>query len=134
MNERLIREELSALAARPGVQACALVEGSSGLVWHASGLVHVEQRVWESAIDHWRLHRRMGENFEFLGGLGAAVMYHLNAMLVIFPCSERIELLVVCVASNRSVNWRDWQDHARAMGERLTRTTSDGEAPQPASL
>jgi hypothetical protein len=120
MNERLIQQELSALAAHPGVQACALVEGSSGLVWQASGNVAIEPQVWEAAVDHWRLHRRMSQHFEFLGELGAAVMYHQHAMLVVFPCAERIELLVVCIATNRSVNWRAWQEHARVMGERLT--------------
>jgi hypothetical protein len=122
MNERLVQEELKALAAHPGVQACALVEGSSGLVWHATGSRPVAQPLWEAAIDYWRLHRRMSTHFEELGALGAAVMYHLNAMLVILPCADEGELLVVCIAQHRSVNWRAWQQRVREMGGRFTNT------------
>jgi hypothetical protein len=122
MNEGLIKAELKALADQPGVLACALVEGSSGLVWHATGGVAVAQPLWEAAIDYWRLHRRMSTHFQALGDLGAAVMYHLHAMLVILPCAEQGELLVVCIASHRSVQWREWQQRVRELGVRLTGT------------
>jgi hypothetical protein len=120
MNEKIIQEELASLAAEPGVQACALVEASSGFVWHAAGHVTVAAPLWEAAIDYWRLHRRMSGHFSALGELGAAVMYHQLAMLVVLPCATQEELLVVCIASHQSVAWRPWQQRVVQMGQRIT--------------
>jgi hypothetical protein len=120
MNEKIIQEELASLAALPGVQACALVDAGSGFVWHAVGQVTVAPPLWEAAIDYWRLHRRMSEHFSALGELGAAVMYHRLAMLVVLPCDTQEELLVVCVASHQSVAWRPWQQRVVLMSQRLS--------------
>jgi hypothetical protein len=87
---------------------------------HATGGGAVAQLLWEAAIDYWRLHRRMSTHFEALGDLGAAVMYHVHAILVILPCAEQGGLLVVCIASHRSVQWRQWQQRIRELGARLT--------------
>ncbi len=119
MKEQILREELGSLAALNGVKSCALVDSQSGLVWHAVGTEPADQPLWEAAIDYWRLHGRSNAHFAALGELGAAVLYHRNAVLAIIPCAARSELLVVCIASHQGMDWRDWQRRVRAMGARL---------------
>ncbi len=119
MKKRIVEQGLNELAAAPGVRGCALVDSGSGLVLHAVGTWPGEQPIWEAAIDYWRLHQRMNVHFVGLGDLGAAVMYHVGGVLAILPCSVAQELLVVCVAEHRSVDWKRWQNSVRAMGENL---------------
>lgn len=119
VKEQILRDELGALAALGGVKSCALVDSQSGLVWHAAGREPAEETLWEAAIDYWRLHGRSNAHFAALGDLGAAVLYHRNAVLAIIPCAAQSDLLVVCVASHQGVDWRDWQRRIRAMGSRL---------------
>ena len=120
MKEKILREELGALAALEGVESCALVDSQSGLVWHAVGTEPAAEPLWEAAIDYWRLHGRSNAHFAALGELGAAVLYHRNAVLAIIPCAAQSDLLVVCIASHHGMDWRDWQRRVRAMGERLS--------------
>lgn len=119
MKKHIVEEGLNELAAAPGVRGCALVDSESGLVLHAVGSWPGEQPLWEAAIDYWRLHQRMSVHFAGLGDLGAAVMYHFGGVLAILPCSATGELLVVCVAENKSVDWSSWQRNVRRLGERL---------------
>ena len=119
VKEQILRDELGALAALGGVKSCALVDSQSGLVWYAAGREPAEETLWEAAIDYWRLHGRSNAHFAALGDLGAAVLYHRNAVLAIIPCAAQSDLLVVCVASHQGVDWRDWQRRIRAMGSRL---------------
>ena len=119
VKEKILSEELGALAALEGVKSCALVDSQSGLVWHAVGTEPAAEELWEAAIDYWRLHGRSYTHFAALGELGAAVLNHLHAVPAIIPCAARSDLLVVCIASHQGMNWRDWQRRVRAMGERL---------------
>ena len=119
MNEQILREELGVLAALNGMKACALVDSHSGLVWHSVGGEAVDQTLWEAASDYWRLHGRSNAHFASLGELGAAVLYHRQAVLAIVPCAGRSDLVVACIASHQGVDWREWQRRVRAMGNRL---------------
>lgn len=98
------------LDSTPGVTGCALVDGSSGLVWHRCGQeTDNGEPLWEAAVDYWRLHGRLQPHFSSLGQLGAAVMYHQNGILAILPCMREPDLLVVCRADHQAVDWRHWQ-------------------------
>lgn len=119
MKETVLQQELSALVALNGVSACALVDSNSGLVWHAVGSQPEGEPLWEAAIDYWRLHSRSNAHFAVLGELGAVLLYHRKGVLAIIPCTAKVELLVVCIASHKGVDWVAWQRNIRAMAERL---------------
>jgi hypothetical protein len=118
MKSGLIEQEVRRLAAEPGVWACALVEGGSGLVLSVAGTA-IDGRLWEAAVEYWRLHMRMTANFVRLGELYAAVMHHHVGKLVLLPCGADSDLLVVCVADHRGVDWTHWQLAVRRMAARL---------------
>lgn len=119
MNPRVVADALDAMAARPGIVGCALVDPATGLVWQASGRVAVAEPTWEAAVDYWRLHGRQRSHFEALGELAAAVMYHRGGVLAMFPCCADPELLLVSLGEHRGVDWADWQRRTRALGQRL---------------
>lgn len=114
MGQRIINAMQALLDATEGVQACALVEAHSGLVWHRCGEQPPEdQLLWEAAIDYWRLHERSSRHFASLGPLEAAALHHRQGVLAIFPCRHDTELLMVCRANHRGVDWRGWQQQIR---------------------
>ncbi|MDO9352298.1 MAG: hypothetical protein Q7T55_01295 [Solirubrobacteraceae bacterium] len=121
MNLEPITHELDRMAGTPGIVGCALVEAATGLVWHTSGHAPTGERVWEAAIDYWRLHERQKEHFTVLGPLGAAVMYHARGVLAVLPCSTDPEVLVVTSAAHRGVDWTAWQRRVRALGGLMQR-------------
>lgn len=114
-------EQLRALLARhPGIRGCALVDLDSGLVWHKEPLEE-SHGLWEAAVDHWRLHRRLSRHFEPLGEAGAIVTYHRGATMAMLPCVPDPEVILICVAAPSAVDWKAWQDEARALGHSLLR-------------
>lgn len=118
MKERIIKDAMQALASTRGVEACALVDSGSGLVWHAEGAA--EQPLWEASIDYWRLHCRTSAHFEPLGELRAAVMYHRHKVLALLPCGGADQgLVVVCIAAHVNVDWSDCQRRVRLLGADL---------------
>lgn len=119
MNAAFIERRVSELAASEGVLAVALVESSSGLVWHAAGGTTMAPSLWEASIDYWRLYQRNQAHFRDLGELGAAVLYHHGGMLAVMPCDAKADLFVVCFARHQSVNWMHWQAEVRAFGAQL---------------
>lgn len=103
-----------------GVTGCALVDGSSGLVWHRCGDATLNgDPLWEAAIDYWRLHGRLRQHFSSQGELGAVVLHHRNGVLAILPCLRDPDLLVVCRAEHGAVDWRAWQHRIGSLGRAL---------------
>jgi len=119
MNSRRIRTELARMALQPGIEGCALVEAATGLVWHASGFSAQAERIWEAAVDYWRLYERQKAQFVGLGPLGAVATYHTEGMLVVLPCCTDPDVLLILHASHRSVDWISLQRMARALGSLL---------------
>lgn len=121
MNDRQINERLAALLAQsPQVQACALVEAASGLVWARAGALDTTEPLWEAATEYWRLHTRLAPHFGSLGPLGAAVLYHHHKLLVVMPCASEPELLLTCVATPKAVDWKAWRALALQLGTALS--------------
>jgi hypothetical protein len=116
MQIEVIEKEIKALISEPGVQASALLDGGSGLIWCSASDGAVKLPNWEAAVDYWRLHHRMREHFVSLGELGAAVMYHQKAVMAVFPCARRDDLLVACIAKHSGVDWAAVQRRVRALG------------------
>lgn len=119
MNSQRLAQEVARMAAQPGIVGCALVDAGTGLIWHASGGGPEAERVWEAAIDYWRLHDRQKLNFAGLGALGAAVMYHAGGVLAVLPCCSAPEVLLVSHGQHRNVDWGLWQRMARELGAHI---------------
>jgi len=119
MNSAKITAEIDLIAAQPGIIACALVDAGTGLVWHASSNSPNAEHLWEAAVDYWRLHDRQKVHFAGLGALGAAVMYHADGVLAVFPCCSEPAVLFVSHGEHRNVDWIAQQRMARALGERV---------------
>ncbi|HEY9023105.1 MAG TPA: hypothetical protein VIP05_02315 [Burkholderiaceae bacterium] len=114
-----IRTELERMAHQPGIEGSALVEAATGLVWYASGGGAHAQRVWEAAVDYWRLYERQKEQFAVLGPLGAVAMYHVEGILVVLPCCVDPDLLLILHGGHGCVDWRALQRMTRALGSLL---------------
>jgi hypothetical protein len=119
MKQRLIHEAVESLASAQGVRACALVDGDSGMIWHAVDGGVSRESVWEAAIDFWRLHRRNQDHFAELGDLGAVLLHHTGGVLAMLPCAAHEDLLLICVAEHGSVKWLEWQRRVRDLAENL---------------
>jgi len=119
MNMQHVIAEMDRMAAHPGILGCALVDATTGLVWHASAGAPDAERVWEAAVDYWRLHDRQKLHFAGLGILAAAVMYHANGVLAVFPCSTDPDVLLVAHGRHRGVDWIAWQCMVRTLGRLL---------------
>ncbi|MEP6501776.1 MAG: hypothetical protein ABJD97_00470 [Betaproteobacteria bacterium] len=123
MRSQQIQADLARMALQPGIAGCALVEARTGLVWHASGQSAQAERVWEAAVDYWRLYERQKTQFTALGPLGAAVMYHTEAMLVVLPCCADPDVLLILHGEHGVVDWIALQRMARELGA-LLRTSN----------
>ncbi|MBW8831346.1 MAG: hypothetical protein JF606_18370 [Burkholderiales bacterium] len=119
MNSHQLSSELDIIAAQPSIIGCALVDASTGLVWHARGGVPKAELIWEAAVDYWRLHDRQKLHFAGLGALGAAVMYHTLGVLAVFPCCSDPDVLLVSHGQHQGVDWIALQRKARALGDLL---------------
>jgi len=117
MNARRVASELARMASHPGIVGCALVDATTGLVWHSSGAGANTERMWEAAVDYWRLHDRQKTHFADLGVLAAAVMYHSEGVLAIIPCSSNPDLLLISQGRHGAVDWTAWQRMARGLGK-----------------
>jgi len=116
MPHRIAEHLQRMLDSTEGVVACALVDATSGLVWHRCGPESAgDETLWEAAVDYWRLYGRQRGHFEVLGELGAAVMYHQHGVLAVLPCRHETELLMVCRAEHQAVDWRGWQRRVRKL-------------------
>jgi len=72
MNLSRLSAELDLMVAEPGIVGCALVDANTGLVWHArarNGVANAD-RLWEAAVDYWRLHDRQSLHFAYAAALG----------------------------------------------------------------
>ena len=127
MKQAIIQAELDALSKAPGVNSCAMVDSSSGLVLHAVGEHAANEPVWEAAIDYWRTYFRVKPHFDgasSFGSLHAIATYHTHATLVLLPCPTQADVVVVCVASGKGVDWSDWQRRVRRLDQRLQGTAA----------
>jgi len=108
------------MAGQPGIEGCAMVEAATGFVWHASRGGARAERVWEAAVDYWRLYERQKEQFAVLGPLGAVAMHHVAGVLVVLPCCRDPDVLLILHGGHGGVDWRSLQRMTRALGQLLT--------------
>lgn len=112
-----LAQAVGALAQRPGIRGCALVEAGSGMVWTAHGDLADNTSLWEAASDHWRLHGRNAAHFGSLGGFIAVALYHAEGLVALFRCATDPELLFIAVGQHRAVDWPTLQRMGMRVGE-----------------
>ncbi|RZJ07520.1 MAG: hypothetical protein EOO54_23415 [Haliea sp.] len=104
---------LGELAAFGGIRGCSLVEADSGLVVDSAGDFPDVKNLSEAAVEFWRVHARVKDNFTALGSLNLAMMAFQNGWLAVTACPSDTGLLLVAVARSQSVDWPGWLRHAR---------------------
>ena len=119
MRQRLIACALKRVAEVPGIQACALVDGASSLVWETSGGADGMARAWEAAVDYWRLYLRLQPQFGVLGEMRVAMMHHVDGVLGVLPCRGESKLVVVCLAAHHGVDWTACQRRVRQLAKHV---------------
>ncbi len=107
-SESPIRAQLLAIAMMEGVQGCALVEVSTGLVWHATGRQDDLTHIAEAATDHWRNHQRHESSYRSLGALQAQVLMFAAQRITIVACGRDLVLILFSDSVDR-VDWTAWK-------------------------
>lgn len=120
MNRQQVIAEMDRLAAHTGIFGCALVDAASARVWHASAPACTGP-AWEEAVEHWRLQAPNQLHFAGLGIRAAAVTYHANGVLAVFPCASDPEVLLVVHGRHRGVDWLALHCMVRTLGRLLHR-------------
>jgi hypothetical protein len=90
VNTQNISAELARMALTPGVEACALVDAATGMVYLSAGGHPGIDAIAEAASDYWRMHGRNGTPFASLGPLQAISMIHQDGVLSLMPCGNGI--------------------------------------------
>jgi hypothetical protein len=110
-----IRLALQELAAASAVQGCALVEVTSGMVWHSAGhWAHIEQQA-EAAIEFWRIQDRQAAHFAHLGTLRSSIYFFSAGSVALLPCPGRTPLVLVCVAERTGMDWGQWMQKLKPL-------------------
>ena len=107
-NTAQVMAHLQALADFPGIDGCALVETATGMVWHAAGNYPELERIGEAAVEFWRIQDRLTAHLSTLGTLKSAAYSFSSRVVALFPCSEKADLVLVCVAAKGNVGWQAW--------------------------
>lgn len=118
ISAEILRAEMDAIAAMPGLQGCALVEIDAGMVWHAAGDIADVQKIAEASSDYWRLYQRQRVHFEHLGELRAQVLMHSQVRITMLPCGKGT-LLIALSREQDAVDWAQLQKKALGLKHRV---------------
>ena len=108
------------LAAHPGIEGCVLVEAGTGMLWHHSGACPDIERIGEAAIEFWRVEKRLSAQLQTLGQLRSVAYSFSNRVVAMFPCSEALDLVLVCVATKGPMSWAAWGEKVVLLQRALT--------------
>lgn len=106
MNRREIVEEVERIGAAPGVITCSLVDGLTGMIYHATGSRPDLEPLAEAARDYWQLHRRNDSLYRDLGAMLGIVVLHEQGVINVMPCAA--DAVLVTFAERNRVNFSDW--------------------------
>lgn len=118
MNSKYLRGKIDSMAKTPGIEGCAVVEVSAGMVWHAAGPINDLPRLTEAASDYWRLYRRLKPNFESLGEMQGCVLIHATHRITMVTCGADMIILTVSKESAQ-VDWPAWNLRIQQLRELL---------------
>ena len=116
------------LAAFEDIDGCALVETSTGMVWHFAGQLPEMERIAEAAVEFWRIQQRLSSHLVALGELRSVACSFSNRVVALFPCCEEPSLVLVCVAAKGRIAWDEWSvlvaDLRKALATKRGTTTN----------
>ncbi|AEG93708.1 hypothetical protein [Ramlibacter tataouinensis] len=115
---------IAELASFDGVQACALVDADTGMAWYHAGDLADREEIAEAAVEFWRVHGRLQQQFSRFGPLASAAYSFDTHVIGLFSCSVQPPLVLVCVADKARAAWARW----RPVMERLKQAVA--EAPR----
>lgn len=118
MNSKYIRGKIDSMAKTPGIEGCAVVEVSAGMVWHAAGPMVDLPRLAEAASDYWRLYGRLKPNFEPLGEMLCCVLIHATHRITMVACGADMVILTVS-QKTATVDWPAWDVRVQQLGDLL---------------
>lgn len=113
------------LAAHPGIEGCVLVEASTGMVWHYSGTCQDIERIGEATIEFWRVEKRLSAQLQTLGQLRSVAYSFSKRVVALFPCSEVLDLVLICVAVKGTISWEAWGEKVVLLQRVLTKSDMD---------
>lgn len=117
-NDRVVIA-LARLRQQAGIEGCALVDSSAGMVWHVCDPQQGGSSLWEAAADYWRLYGRQQPHFGAIGTLRATLLHHEAGMLGIFPCCDDPPLVLVARAQPDGIDWKRCEHLVLALGSLL---------------
>ncbi len=112
--ESPIRAQLLTISMMEGVEGCALVEASTGLVWHATGRQDDLTHIAEAATDHWRNYQRHETSYRRLGALQAQVLMFAAQRITIVSCGRDLVHILFSDSVAR-VDWSTWRKKVSAL-------------------
>ena len=113
MNRREIVEEVERIGAAPGVITCSLVDGLTGMIYHATGSRPDLEPLAEAARDYWQLHRRNESLYRDLGAVLGIVVLHEQGVINVMPCAA--DAVLVTFAERNRVNFSDWPARLKSL-------------------
>jgi hypothetical protein len=116
MNSKYLRGKIDSMAKTFGIEGCAVVEVSAGMVWHAAGQIEDLPRLAEAASDYWRLYRRLKSNFDSLGDMQGCVLLHATHRITMVACGEDMIILTISKESC-PVDWPAWDVRVQQLGQ-----------------
>ncbi|AYQ28301.1 MULTISPECIES: hypothetical protein [unclassified Polaromonas] len=119
MNTQHIAAELENMALTPGVNACALVDSATGMVYLSAGKHPQIDAIAEAASDYWRMHERSGSPFSKLGPLQAISMIHQGGVLSLMPCGKGI--VMATLSARMALDTGDWFRKVGELGRMIGR-------------
>lgn len=119
MNKQELVQEIELIGCAPGVITCALVDGPTGMLYHASGGRADLDPLVEAARDYWQLHERNDRPYRLLGGLLGVVVVHEKAVINVMACAAGTVL--VTLAERNKVNFSSWPARLRRLEAMLAR-------------
>lgn len=96
------------MASFAGLDGCALVESETGMVWHYGGSIPGMERLGEAAIEFWRVQMRLSTELSVVGAPRFAAYSFVNRTVMLYPCSNEEDLILICVAARRGLDWAAW--------------------------
>lgn len=118
MNSKYIRAKIDSMAKTSGINGCAVIEVSAGMVWHAAGEIDNLTIVAEAASDYWRLYLRLKSNFDQFGELHRCVLDHANNQISLLPCGEDMVFLTLSDETH-AVDWSSWYTRIQQLNNLL---------------
>lgn len=106
MNHDELALEIQRIASVPGVMTCALVDGPTGMLYHASGGRSDLEPLVEAARDYWQLHQRNDRPYQLLGGLLGVVVVHERGVINVMACTA--DSILVTLAERNRINFSSW--------------------------